>query len=85
LTTGLQDVSDRSGDHAVMKYKEYIAKVEFDDSAGLFHGEVVNLRDVITFAGKTVGELRKAFRDSMNDYLEFCKAQSGLTARIGKE
>ncbi len=69
----------------MMKYKEYIAKVEFDDSAGLFHGEVVNLRDVITFAGKTGGELRKAFRDSVNDYLEFCKARSGLTETTGKE
>ena len=69
----------------MMKYKEYIAKIEFDDSAGLFHGEVLNLRDVITFAGKTVGDLRIAFRDSVDDYLEFCKAQSALTARIGKE
>jgi len=69
----------------MMKYKEYIARVEFDDSAGLFHGEVHNIRDVITFEGKTVGELRKAFRHSVDDYLEFCTAQSGLTARIGKE
>jgi predicted HicB family RNase H-like nuclease len=85
LTTGLQDVSGRSGDHAMMKYKEYIAKIEFDDSAGLFHGEVLNLRDVITFAGKTVGDLRIAFRDSVDDSLKFCKAQSALTAGIGKE
>ena len=69
----------------MMKYKEYIAKVEFDDSAGLFHGEVLNLRDVITFAGKTGGELRKGFRDSVDDYLEFCKEQADLTASIGKE
>ena len=69
----------------MMKYKEYIAKVEFDDSAGLFHGEVVNLRDVITFAGKTGGELRKAFRDSVNDYLEFCTLRSDLTETTGAE
>jgi predicted HicB family RNase H-like nuclease len=69
----------------MMKYREYIAKIEFDDSAGLFHGEVLNLRDVITFDGKTVGELRKAFRDSVDDYLEFCKALSGLTPMLRKE
>jgi predicted HicB family RNase H-like nuclease len=69
----------------MMTHKGYIAKVEFDDGAGVFHGEVLNLRDVITFEGKTVGELRKAFRESVNDYLEFCNAQSGLTARTGKE
>ena len=59
----------------MMKYNGYIAKVEFDDEAGVFHGEVLNLRDVITFEGKTVGELRKAFRDSVDDYLEFCIAR----------
>jgi predicted HicB family RNase H-like nuclease len=55
-----------------MDYKGYFAKVEFDDEADLFHGEVINLRDVITFEGKTVDELRKAFQDSIDDYLEFC-------------
>jgi predicted HicB family RNase H-like nuclease len=56
----------------MMEYKGYIAKVEFDDGAGVLHGEVLNLRDVITFEGKTVAELRKAFRESIDDYLEFC-------------
>jgi predicted HicB family RNase H-like nuclease len=55
-----------------MKYKGYVAEVEFDEKAGLFHGEVINLRDVITFEGKTVDELRQAFQDSVDDYLEFC-------------
>ncbi|MBX3013900.1 MAG: type II toxin-antitoxin system HicB family antitoxin [Caldilineaceae bacterium] len=56
----------------MMNYKGYIGKVEYDDEAGLFHGEVINLRDVITFAGETVQELRQAFQDSVEDYLAFC-------------
>ncbi|MBM4397103.1 MAG: type II toxin-antitoxin system HicB family antitoxin [Deltaproteobacteria bacterium] len=56
----------------MMEYKGYVAKVEFDDDAGVFHGEVLNLRDVITFQGRTVAELRKAFRDSVDDYVDFC-------------
>ena len=56
----------------MMEYKGYFAKVEFDDEANIFHGEVINLRDVITFQGETVSELRKAFQDSVDDYLEFC-------------
>ncbi len=28
---------------------------------------------MITFQGKSVSELRKAFRDSVDDYLEFCR------------
>ncbi len=56
----------------MMEYKGYTAKVEFDDAAGIFHGEVLNLRDVITFQGETVQELKQAFHDSVDDYLEFC-------------
>jgi predicted HicB family RNase H-like nuclease len=59
----------------MMEYKGYLGKVEFDDEAGLFHGEVINLRDVITFAGETVQELRQAFQESVEDYLAFCAAR----------
>ncbi|MCA9414333.1 MAG: type II toxin-antitoxin system HicB family antitoxin [Candidatus Omnitrophica bacterium] len=55
-----------------MKYKGYEAAVTFDDEAGIFHGEVINIRDVVTFQGKSVRELRKAMKDSVEDYLEYC-------------
>ena len=55
-----------------MEYKGYFSKVEFDDDANIFHGEVINLRDVITFDGETVKELNQAFQDSVDDYLDFC-------------
>ena len=35
----------------------------------------INLRDVVTFQGETVEDLRKAFRESIDDYLEFCAAR----------
>ncbi len=78
----------------MMDYKGYFAKVEFDDEANTFHGEVINLRDVITFEGETVDELRKAFNDSVEDYLAFCaergedpeKPYSGkFLVRVGPE
>jgi len=56
-----------------MEYKGYIGRVEFDDDARIFHGEVINTRDVITFQGSSVDELLKAFSDSVDDYLAFCK------------
>ena len=56
----------------MMEYKGYVARVEYDD-AGFFHGEVINTRDVITFQGATVTELNNAFRDSIDDYVAFCK------------
>lgn len=66
-------VPDRGGGYTMMEYKSYIGKVEFDAEAGIFHGEVINTRDVITFQGQSVTELTEAFRESVDDYLEFCK------------
>jgi predicted HicB family RNase H-like nuclease len=57
----------------MMQYKDYIGRVEFDDKAGILHGEVINTRDVITFQGETVAELTQAFHDSVEDYLAFCQ------------
>jgi predicted HicB family RNase H-like nuclease len=59
----------------MMEYKGYIGKVEFDDQAGIFHGEVINTRDVITFQGESVDELKKAFQGSVDDYLAFCASR----------
>lgn len=56
----------------VLQYKGYTGAVQFDDEARLFHGEVLGTRDVITFQGTTVDELEQAFRESVDDYLEFC-------------
>ncbi|WP_442482589.1 type II toxin-antitoxin system HicB family antitoxin [Aeoliella sp. SH292] len=57
----------------MIEYKGYLGKVEFDDEAALFHGEVINTRDVITFEGDSVSELTKAFHESVDDYLAFCE------------
>jgi predicted HicB family RNase H-like nuclease len=56
-----------------MEYKGYAGKVEFDSDARIFHGEVVGIRDVVTFQGRSVRELEKAFKDSVDDYLAFCR------------
>lgn len=57
----------------MIHYKGYTGKVEFDEEARLFHGEIVCIRDVVTFQGTTVDELEQAFRDSVEDYLEMCR------------
>jgi predicted HicB family RNase H-like nuclease len=57
----------------MMKYKGYIGQVAYDDKAKIFHGEVIGLKDMITFQGTTVKEIEKAFRNSVDDYLEWCK------------
>lgn len=57
----------------MLKYKGYVGQVEFDDEASIFHGEIIGIRDVITFQGESVSELRQAMEDSVDDYLEMCK------------
>jgi len=56
----------------MLEYKGYIARVDLNEDAAIFHGEVINTRDVITFQGETVRELHAALEDSIEDYLEFC-------------
>ncbi len=56
-----------------MKYKNYEAAVRYDEEAEVFYGEVINTRDVITFQGKSVEELKQEFESSVEDYLEFCR------------
>jgi len=56
-----------------MEYKDYKAIVEFDEVAELFHGEVITTKDVITFQGASVEDLKQAFVDSVDDYLSWCE------------
>ena len=57
----------------MLEVKGYTGQVELDDGAGIFHGEVIDTRDVITFQGRSVEEIEQAFRESIDDYLDFCK------------
>jgi len=57
----------------MMEHKGYRATVTFDDAAGVFHGEVVDTRDVIVFEGTTAAQLRKEFEFSVDDYLKVCE------------
>ena len=56
----------------MMIYKGYIGVAYVDDDADVIRGNVVNTRDTITFQGKTVSAARRAFRESVDDYLAFC-------------
>lgn len=57
----------------LMHHQGYEAIISLDEDAGVFHGEVINLRDVVTFQGCSVDELERAFADSVEDYVEFCR------------
>jgi predicted HicB family RNase H-like nuclease len=56
-----------------MTHDGYVATIELDEDAGLFHGEVINTRDVLTFQARTLDELKAAFADTVADYIEWCQ------------
>jgi predicted HicB family RNase H-like nuclease len=60
----------------MMKHKGYQGQVEYDDSARIFHGRVIGLRSVLTFEGRNVDEIEQAFKDSIDDYIEWCEQRN---------
>lgn len=56
-----------------MEYKKYLGEVIYDAEAKIFYGEVLGLKDVITFQGTSVKELEAAFKESVDDYLTWCE------------
>lgn len=55
-----------------MTYKGYAARIEYSDEDGLFVGHIAGIRDVIGFHGDSVQELRDAFEEAVDDYLNTC-------------
>ncbi|MDR1856760.1 MAG: type II toxin-antitoxin system HicB family antitoxin [Desulfovibrio sp.] len=65
----------------MMMYKGYkwTVETEYEDEDGTsLHGKVVGIIDVIAYEARTLEELRVAFGNAVDDYLEYC-------ASIGKE
>ncbi len=56
-----------------LTYKGYQGHIEIDLDSDIFFGRVLDIKDVITFQGKTLEEACQAFYDSIDDYLEFCE------------
>lgn len=61
-----------------MRYRDYTARIEYSDEDSCFVGHIAGIRDVVGFHGESVAELRTAFEEAVDDYLETC-AQLGRT------
>ena len=57
----------------MIEYKGYVGVFEFDPEIDMFQGSVVNTRDVITFYGDSVSQLKEEMRRSVGEYLAFCR------------
>ena len=61
-----------------LKYNGFIGSVHFSSSDETFFGKIEGINDLVTFEGSTVAKLKKAFKESVEDYIELCDS-------LGKE
>ncbi len=57
----------------MMTYNGYTARIEYSEEDNCFVGHVAGIRDVVGFHGDSVDELRAAFTEAVDDYLESCE------------
>lgn len=60
-----------------MTHKGYSAVIQYSDEDNCFAGHIAGIQDIVGFHGESVRELRSAFLEAVDDYLNTC-------ARIGK-
>lgn len=63
---------------STMRYKGYSAVVQYDDADEIFFGNLAGIRDGVGFHADTVADLKAAFHEAVDDYIETC-------AKIGKK
>ena len=57
----------------VMSHKGYSALVQYDADDEIFYGELLGIRDVVGFHADNVVDLKVAFVEAVEDYLETCR------------
>ncbi len=56
-----------------MSFKGYAARIEYSEDDGCFVGHIADINDIVGFHGDSVAELRAAFEEAVDDYLETCR------------
>ena len=57
-----------------MTYKGYIGTVEYSEEDACLFGRIAGIRDIVSYEGESVMEIRKAFEEAVDDYLKHCAA-----------
>lgn len=57
----------------ILQYKNFRASITFDQKDRIFYGFVVNSSDSISFHGENFTAVSKAFRETIDDYIAFCR------------
>ena len=56
-----------------MIYKGYRTEISYSEEDELFFGRVINIEhDIIAFDGRSIDELKQAFAEVVDEYLQDC-------------
>ena len=58
-----------------MEYKGYYARIEYSDEGNCFFGTIDGIADVVSFEVNSTEDLKGAFIEAVEDYLNICKCQ----------
>lgn len=58
-----------------LKYKGYVGSVEVDLEANLLFGKLLHIRDLVNYEAQNPADLKLAFEEAVDDYLEDCVEQ----------
>ena len=56
-----------------VEYKGYIGQFNYDEDLEIFEGSIANIKDLVLFQGKSIEALHLAFKDAINEYIDWCK------------
>lgn len=56
-----------------LKYGHYTATILYNSYDEVFYGKIIGINDLISFEGSSVSELKEAFKEAIEDYIETCK------------
>lgn len=59
----------------LLKYKGYIGDIQASIEDDVLYGKLQYISALVTYEGKTVDELNRAFQQAVDDYLQTCKDQ----------
>ena len=59
-----------------MRYKNHIARIEFDERDNIFVGRVRGLRSIVSFHGTTMAGLRREFKTAIDEFVRDCEERS---------
>lgn len=56
-----------------LEHKNFIGSVSFSSEDEVFHGKIEGIDGLVTFEGDTIADLKSAFVEAVQDYIEICK------------